>query len=125
MPDILFGADDKVTFPTKYHGDVTLSKQKWDKICGQEERYYYRHNGDKISTTLIAPDFVRHHKDISTQFFYYKAFDRIAISEYVQGPTIQKLMAVVIDTATQRVCTVYPTDAPKSGSKEYKPEEPA
>jgi len=39
----------------------------------------------------------------------------------IEVPSPAKLMAVVIDTETARVRTVYPTDKPKSGSKEYNP----
>jgi hypothetical protein len=49
-------------------------------------------------------------------------FDSFNILEGVEGAMRCKFMAVVIDTATQRVCTAYPTDKPKPGSKEYKPE---
>jgi hypothetical protein len=93
---------------------VTLSQAKWNTICSQPERYYYRHNGEKVSTTLIAPDYVRHHKTISTQFLYYKKFE--------DGPLPCNYFVVVIDTATQRICTVYPTEKPRPGTKEYKPE---
>lgn len=120
MPDISFGSDGKVTFPTKYHGEVTLSKDKWDTICNRPERYYYRLNGEKIPTTLVTPDLVRHHRDIETQFFYYKKFDKFTIVENVEGPVPFKFMTVIIDTATQRICTIYPVEKPKSG-KEYKP----
>jgi hypothetical protein len=41
VPDIVFGKDGKASFPTKYHGEVTLSKVKWEIICGQKERHYY------------------------------------------------------------------------------------
>jgi len=61
---------------TRHHGEVTLSKAKWDTICGKPERYYYRFNGDKVATTLIAPDLVRHHASIGTQFLYYKRDSR-------------------------------------------------
>jgi len=121
LADISFRPDGKATFPTKHHGEVTLSREKWDTICDQPERFYYRLNGEKISTTLVTPDFVRHHKDNTTQFIYYKAFEKFTIVEGVEGPVPCKFMSVVIDTATQRVCTVYPTDKPKSGSKEVKP----
>jgi len=123
LPDISFGSDGKVTFPTKYHGEVTLSKDKWETICNCPERYYYRLNGEKIPTTLVTPDHVRHHKDIETQFFYYKKFEKFTIVENVEGPAPFRFMAVIIDTATQRICTVYPVDKPKSG-KEYKLEGP-
>lgn len=122
MADISFGSDGKAIFPTKHHGEVSLSQGKWDQICSQPERFYYRHNGEKIPTALIAPDHVRHHKNIADQFIYYKKFDSFKIADNVEGPMLCKLMAVVIDTATQRVCTVYPTDKPKVGSREYKPE---
>jgi hypothetical protein len=122
LGDITFNANGRVIFPTKYHGDVAFSKGKWDAICSKPERYYYRHNGEKVATTLITPDFVRHHKDIPTQFFYYKRFETFKIAETIEGPMACKLMAVVIDTATQRLCTVYPTDKPKTGSRQYKPQ---
>jgi hypothetical protein len=120
VADISFGPNRIVTFPTKYHGDVSLSRDKWDRICSEPERFYYRYNGDKVATTLVAPDFVRHHKDVATQFFYYKRFEKFVISENIEGPFPCKLMVVVIDTETQRICTVYPTDKPKPGSKELK-----
>lgn len=123
MPDISFGPSGKITFPTKYHGEVTLSKAKWDQICAQPERYYYRHNGDKIPTTLIAPDHCRYHKSIGSQYIYYKKFESFKLAERIEGPLPCKYFAVVIDTATQRICTVYPTDKPKPGTKEYKPVE--
>jgi hypothetical protein len=97
---------------------MTLSKQKWDEICREPERYFYRHNGDKVGTTLIAPDMVRHHGSIDTQFIYYKHFDKIMLGPAIEVPSPVNLMAVVVDTATGRVCTIYPTDKPKAG-KEY------
>lgn len=122
MPDIVFGVGNNVTYPTKYHGEVTLSKRKWDEICAEPERFYYRHNGEKVPTTLIAPDLVRHSTCKDTQLIYYKQFEKFKISEGVEAQFAVKLMAVIIDTATQRICTVYPTNKPKSGTKEYKPE---
>ena len=77
VPDITFGTDGKCSFPTKYHGNVTLSKAKWDIICGAPERFYYTFNGEKVSTTLINPDKVRHHSKEANQFFYYKRFATI------------------------------------------------
>ncbi|HUI06810.1 MAG TPA: hypothetical protein VL486_07370 [Verrucomicrobiae bacterium] len=121
MAGIAFGADGKVTFPTKYHGSVTLSKNKWDEICSEPERYYYPLNGEKIPTTLINPDVVRHHKHEPTQFMYYKRFSTIMIA-----PTISTTFndgvyfAVVIDENRKRICTVYPVVKPKDG-KEFKP----
>jgi len=122
LADISFRSDGRVTLPTRYHGEVTLSQGKWNEICAEPERFHYRHNGEKIPTTLITPDSVRHHSSTASQFIYYKRFDKFKIAENVEGPMACKFMAVVIDTATQRVCTVYPTNKPKSGSKEYKPE---
>lgn len=121
MADIYFEDDGKARFLTRYHGEVTLSKKKWDEICEQPERRYYHLNGEKIATTLIAPDMVRHHASIETQFIYYKHFDKFMLGVGIEVPSPAKLMAVVIDTERGRVCTVYPTDKPKSGSKEYEP----
>jgi len=123
LADLSFRPDGKAVFPTKYHGEVTLSRNKWDEICGQPERFFYRHNGEKVPTTLVVPDSVRHHGKIASQFIYYKRFDTFKIGEGIEGPMSCKFMAVVIDTATQRICTVYPTDKPKVGSREYKPQE--
>ena len=123
MPDITFGEDGLAVFPTKYHGEVTLSRAKWDQICSQPERFYYRYNGEKVSTTLVAPDYVRHHKYVQTQFLYYKKFESFQIAERIDGPMPCQFMAVVIDTATQRICTLYPTNKPKTGTKEYNPSE--
>jgi hypothetical protein len=122
MPDIAFDSSGQTRFPTKHHGEVTLSKQKWEKICSEQERWYYRFNGEKIGTTLVNPDYVRHHKHISTQFLYYKAFQILNLSESssVQAArNFPSYFAVIIDTATMRVCTVYPVLKPKPG-KEYK-----
>jgi len=102
---------------------MSLSQAKWDQICGQPERYYYRLNGDKIATTLVAPDMVRHHASIASQYFYYKRFEKFTLAEGIEAAVPSaKLMVVVVDTATRRVCTVYPTDKPKAGSQEYKPD---
>lgn len=121
MPDIIFGKDGKVTFPTKYHGEVTLSKGKWETICSEPERAYYRFNGEKVATTLINPDSVRHHRHEQNQYFYYKRFLRLNITEIVEaGPFFGVYFAVVIDSGTSRVCTVYPVEQPKPG-KEFKP----
>jgi hypothetical protein len=84
MPDIEFGKDGKCVFPTKYHGEVTLSKTKWDIICSEPERHYYRFNGEKIATTLINPDIVRHHKAERNQVLYYKKFLRICSDRGVE-----------------------------------------
>ena len=119
MPDIAF-INGTVSFPTKYHGDVTLSEKKWDDICGKPERSYYRHNGEKVATTLVTPDNVRPHKHEKHQFFYYKQFESFKLAEGVRVSFGAKYMSVVIDAEFQRVCTVYPADQPKTG-KEYKP----
>jgi hypothetical protein len=120
VPDIAFGQDGKAVFPTKYHGEVTLSAAKWSVICSQPERAYYRHNGEKIGTTLVNPDKVRHHKHEPSQFFYYKNFPKISINDGIEfGPLGGVYFAVVIDEATGKVCTAYPVTEPKAG-KEYK-----
>lgn len=120
MSDIAFDATGIASFPTKHHGDVTLSKRKWNEICAEPERDYYRHNGEKVSTTLITPDRVRHHKCVASQFIYYKQFDSFQITEGVDVQWAVPFMAVVIDQATGRICTLYPTDKLKPGV-EYKP----
>lgn len=119
MPDIAF-TRGSVTFPTKYHGEVTLSEKKWDDICGKPERHYYRHNGDKIATTLVTPDYVRYHKYEKSQLLYYKRFETFNLSEGTKVELAMKFMAVIIDIQTKRVCTSYPLPQPKPG-KEYKP----
>ena len=69
------------------HGEVTLSKGKWEIICSAPERAYYRFNGEKIATTLINPDSVRCHRYEKNQFFYYKRFLKLMINEtIVSGP---------------------------------------
>jgi hypothetical protein len=123
VPDIVFGKDGKATFPTKYHGEVTLSKVKWDTICSEPERFYYRFNGEKIATTLINPDSIRHHRYEQNQFFYYKKFLNINLNGIVEmGSFWGVYFAVVIDVNTARICTVYPVEQPKPG-KAFKPSE--
>ena len=119
MADITFGEDERAAFPTKYHGEITLSKAKWDIICSQPERFYYRLNGEKVPTTLINPDIVRYHKTEPNQVLYYKKFDTCKMTDKVEGRVRCKFWAVIVDTSTKRVCTVYPTERPKPG-KEYK-----
>jgi hypothetical protein len=116
VPDIVFGDDDRAVFPTKYHGPVTLSKAKWDIICEAPERYYYRHNGEKVATTLINPDQIRHHQHNRDQLFYYKKFRMLMVNDQT-GFDLKAgvYFAVVIDTSTTRICTVYPVEQPKAG----------
>jgi hypothetical protein len=121
VPNVTFGPDDKSVFPTKYHGDVTLSKVKWDLICSAAERGYYPFNGEKVATTLINPDIVRYHKKEANQFLYYKKFSNIIIAPGVSAtPADGVYFAVIIDDSTKRICTVYPVPKPKEG-KEFKP----
>ena len=116
MLDIVFGKDGKAIFPTKYHGEVTLSKTKWDIICAEPERAYYRFNGEKIATTLINPDSVRHHQHQPNQFFYYKKFLSINLDATVEMRRFWGVyFAVIIDADAGRVCTVYPVERPKPG----------
>ena len=121
MPDIVFGNNGKAVFPTKYHGEVTLSKVKWDIICAEPERAYYRFNGEKIATTLINPDSIRHHRHEPNQFFYYKKFLNVNLNGALEmGSFWGVYFAVVIDADSCRICTVYPVDEPKPG-KAFKP----
>lgn len=123
MADIEFDDDGKVELLTRHHGKVVLSRSNWENhICGKPERSFYRLNGDKVATTLIGPDTVRCHSLIPTQYLYYKHFPKWQIVPGVEGPLPQEVntMAVVIDQARQRVCTVYPVREPKPG-KEYRP----
>jgi hypothetical protein len=122
MPDIAFDSSGHARFPTKYHGEVVLSKNKWDKVCQAPERWYYHNNGEKVATTLINPDYVRSHATYPNQFLYYKAFTSFTIRDGVEvstGNPYPPYFAVVIDISTKKVCTVYPTEKPKLG-KEYR-----
>lgn len=121
MPDIVFNTNGRANFPTKYHGDVSLSRAKWDTICERPERSHYRHNGEKIGTTLVNPDHIREHRTEDHQMIYYKYFPEIRLNEYIAVPRGQ-YFAVIIDCCLSRVCTAYPVDKPKPG-KDYKPRE--
>jgi len=120
LPDLTFNQEQRAVFPTKYHGEVSLSKPKWDEICQEPERFYYRENAEKIATALINPDVVRFHNKYDHQFIYYKMFETIKIGNREVELKI-KHWAVIIDVTTHRVCTVYPTTKPRAG-KEYKEE---
>lgn len=121
VPDIIFAQDGKATLPSKYHGEVTISKVKWGVICSEPERNYYRFNGDKIATTVVNPDLVRCHRHEAHQFLYYKRFNKIMIYEGVEvGHAHGVWFAVVIDSNTSRICTAYPVIEPKPG-KLFKP----
>ena len=122
MPDLNFSNDGRAYFPTKYNGEVSLSKEKWDRICSQPERYYYRHNGEKVATALINPGHCRFHRDNPALIFYYKDFPTYKLTDKAEGPIPWiKFMVVLIDKSTQRICTVYPTPRVKAG-KEYRGE---
>ena len=123
MADIAFGPNGRAYFPTKYHGEVSLSKKKWKIICGEPERFYYRYNAEKVATTLINPDLVRYHRLIKDQFIYYKKFDLYKLDEQSEGPVMCKYFAAIMDQGTKRICTVYPLVRPKEG-KEYKGGDP-
>ena len=88
-----------------------------DEICQEPERFYYRENAEKIATTLVNPEHVRHSKSYPNQFVYYKKFDMIRIGgkEVISRAPC---WAVIIDDSTKRICTLYPTLKPKPG-KEY------
>ena len=118
MPDLTFDRKNRADFPTRYHGQVSISKEKWDEICQEPERFYYRENAEKLATTLINPDYVRHHRIYDNQLIYYKKFDVIKIGGKETEARIN-YWAVVIDIATKRICTVFPTQKPKKG-REYK-----
>jgi hypothetical protein len=122
MEDLKFDSKGHAQLPTKYHGDVSFSQVKWNIICSQSERWWYKFNGEKIPTTLIAPDMVRYHSAYPNQFIYYKKFSTYRFNENVTVPAPKKasFFAVVIDVETKKVCTSYPLKAPKQG-KEYKP----
>lgn len=118
MPDIVFDAQGFLIIRTELHGEVRFSKEKWDKICGEPERWYYRFNGEKVGTTLVNPDLVRQHQHISSQYLYYKAYSTFVLAPNVTvntGRNFPPYFAVVIDTNTGRVCTVYPVPKPKPG----------
>ncbi len=121
MDGLTFGADGYVHLPTKHHGEVTLSKKKWDKICSHPERQWYKFNTEKVPTTLVTPDYVRHHHNYQNQVIYYKQFSQYKLSEHITVPAAKhfSFFAVIIDTETDKVCTSYPLDKPKKG-KEYK-----
>lgn len=122
MPDISFDESGLARFQTRHHGEVTLSKNKWDKICAEPERAYYRANGDKVGTTLVNPDNVRYSSHYPNQFHYYKKFATMKLNESIEVPTGKfpfPYFCVIVDDATKRVCTSYPVPHPKPG-KDYK-----
>lgn len=119
MPDLTFAPDGRAYFQTKYHGRVSISKVKWEEICQEPERFYYRQNGEKVPTTLVNPDSVRSSQAHRHQVLYYKRFETFQLNGREVTARAQ-YWSVVIDTKTTHVCTVYPTTKPKPG-KEYTP----
>lgn len=116
MPNINFPASGEITLPTKYHGKVTLSRSKWERICSEPERQYYSLNGEKVATTLVAPDLVKQHATNDNQFIYYKRFTTMQLQAGLEPAAIPPIyFAVIIDANTSRVCTVYPTPKIKPG----------
>ena len=118
MPNFDFNNNTKIDLPTKYHGVVSLSKTKWQEIYQEPERFYYQDNAEKVSTTLINPDYVRYSQSRKNQFIYYKEFETFKLGDKEVNSNV-KFWAVIIDNTTKRVCTIYPTPKPKTG-KEYK-----
>ena len=117
MPDLTFDKANRCFFPTKHHGEVSISKAKWDEICQEPERFYYRENAEKVATALINPEHVRYSKNYQNQFVYYKKFEMIRLG----GKEVNSrapYWSVIIDVSTKKICTLYPTPKPKSG-KEY------
>ena len=96
MADLSFDSKGLAVFTAKYHGEVTLSKKKWVIVCSQPERRYYKYNGEKIPTTLINPDYVRHHKLNPSQFLYYKKFERYRVTETVEVPLRSGFCCVIL-----------------------------
>lgn len=122
MPDISFDASGHARFATRFHGEVTLSKAKWDEVCSEPERTHYRFNGDKVGTTLVNPDLVRYSNGYPNQFHYYKKFESMKLNENISIPGGRfPYFCVIVDAKSRRVCTTYPVDKPKPG-KEYKDE---
>ena len=119
MGSLLFDKEGFAKLPTKHHGDITLSKWKWDEICREPERTWYRFNEEKIATTLIVPDEVKHNSKYAGQIIYYKAFDSYKIFENVEVPAQQQFryFCIVIDPEREKVCTVMPRDKPKKGQE--------
>ena len=125
MAELGFDKSGCIRFPTKYHGDVTLSKKKWDEICLHAERQWYKFNGEKVATTLVTPDRVRYHynhQQYTDQFFYYKEFISYNLTPNITIPVSIKVkfFAVIIDTNTNKVCTVYAVRNPKKG-RDFQP----
>lgn len=120
MPDFVFNDRDRVELATKHHGLISLSKVKWEEICQEPERFFYRDNAEKVSTTLVNPDYIRHSLKYKDQVIYYKEFDTLKLGDK-EINSLVKFWAVVVDCITCRVCTIYPTPKPKKG-KEYKEE---
>jgi len=113
-----FSTQEIIELPTKHHGVVSLSKIKWEEICQEPERFYYRDNAEKVSTALINPDHVRCSRNHKDQLVYYKEFETFKLGDKEINSHV-RFWAVIIDENTKRICTVYPTRKPKPG-KEYK-----
>jgi len=117
VPDITFGTDGKCSFPTKYHGNVTLSKAKWDIICGAPEKVLlYLQWGKKFpprSSTRTRSDITRR-KPIN---FSITSASLLSVSPRSCFSSANgTFFAVVIDALSNRVCTVYPVPKPKPGN---------
>ena len=78
-------------------------------------------NGEKVATTLVAPDWVKQHPKENSQFVYYKRFNSVQLQGGLEPDVISAIFfAVIIDMNTSKVCTVYPTDKIKPGRR-FKP----
>jgi hypothetical protein len=117
VPNVDFDESGHAKFITKYHKEVTLSRNKWDIICAKPERKHLVFNGEKIATALVNPDEVRKSQDNEDIFFYSKKVDRYVLSEGVTATPRKDMgyFVVIIDAKKGRVCTVYPTSKPKAG----------
>jgi len=74
-------------------------------------------------STLVAPDWVKQHKIIASQFVYYKLFNTMQLQAGLEPAAISPIyFAVIIDTNVSRICTVYPTKKIKPGRSFTPPE---
>jgi len=125
MCQVVFDPSGYAVFPTKQHGEIRLSKIKWDKICSQPERGHLVFNADVVATTLVNPDQITRSRDNEEIFFYSKSIDIYRIRPQVKAtpPKGMGCLVIVVNGVKKRFVTAYPTNKTKVGTIIFKKKE--
>lgn len=93
-----------------------LRRNTWNIKTKQPERWYLKFNFDKIELTIAYPEEVRRSTKRADSKILYRKFSQMTIAPNITA-SWDGYIAVVIDTKTNRIQTIYPTRKIKEGEK--------